>query len=279
MITRWIDANSPYLADMVLSSDDEARATKACEAATTALERALHRIIGLGQHDEIYHANDDGSLVLRNFPVASIDSVYPMTTNALTLSNTGATVSNASFSVVDTSTASTTIVTVRLKHTIGGTTTTTNLTSTEYPTLADLATAINSVGSGWACSVVAGWSIHPTANLLLNQYSNCRDVRGLRLWATTNSSWLVASADQGLIVGEFCRGQQVRVTYTAGFADIPEDLKQICAVVVKDMLGDSSASLQSESLGGYSYSIAQGAVARLPRNAREILASYKDRIV
>jgi hypothetical protein len=70
---------------------------------------------------------------------------------------------------------------------------------------------------------------------------------------------------------------QYRVTYTAGFATVPESVAQVCAELVKTTLErlKTDSMLQSETTGKYSWTARQ-AIATLPDWALQALTYYKD---
>ena len=69
----------------------------------------------------------------------------------------------------------------------------------------------------------------------------------------------------------------LKVTYVAGYVNIPNDLQTACcnAVGILRRLAPNGASMQSESLDYYSYSLASGAGAAEFGNVMDTLKSYK----
>jgi len=274
MTCKLINYDSPYLDSLNISESEISKVNAYIEAATTAIEKATHRSFGKSERDEAYKADQDGSIVLDVFPVKHVDRLYSTTRECLKIQNTDSTVTNASYNTTESS--------LRLSHTAGGSNTTTELLFADNLTINALKTAIDAIGSGWTAIVQGDYGPFATSDLVRSQYGEAKyGATSLRMWAQTGARWTLVESKEGLIVGEFSRGQEVRVVYTAGFAAsaIPEDIKQVCAELVAEMMGDGDASLQSESLGGYSYSLATGALSRLPRSSREIIGSYKDRLV
>lgn len=272
MTCKLISYDSPFLESLNIAESEVGKVNAYIEAASAAIEKATHRKFEKAQYDEVYEADDSGSLVLRNFPLISVDRVFSTTREALRIENTESTVTNANYSTTKTA--------LLLSHTESGTVTSTELLFADYPTIALLRAAIVAVGNGWSASVAGDYGPFASVDLVADQYGDCKTISSIRIWGQTGASWTILDNREALINGEFYRGQAVRIVYTAGFAanEIPDDLKHVCAELVASMMGEGDGAIQSESLGGYSYSLATGAVERLPRTSREILASYKDRV-
>ncbi len=75
----------------------------------------------------------------------------------------------------------------------------------------------------------------------------------------------------------FPRGRRnIKVIYVAGYASVPTPVKEATVQVVKQLADAAAVSgvYQSESIGDYSYSLAQGTVDSLPPMAAVLLAPY-----
>ena len=273
MTCKLITPDSPYLDDQNIEEEDISRVNAICESATTAVEHACNRHFLSASYDEVATVDLTGSVLLKQFPLIRVSRVYSTTRQAVTIQNTDSTTTNASLYTDGTA--------LVLSHTVAGVVTETTLAWSDYPTITALVAAINGVGNGWSSSVAGDYDNYATADLVTDQYGDAKTQNELRIWAQTGARWFVANPKQSLISGEFGKGEEVRIVYTAGYAEknIPEDIKQVVAEAVKDMFSGGQSQIQSESLGDYSYSLAQGAVAGLPVTSRDILARYKDRIV
>lgn len=76
----------------------------------------------------------------------------------------------------------------------------------------------------------------------------------------------------------FTRGKQnVSVTYTAGYASIPEDIEQATLLALQNMVQvqKMDTTIGSESTGGYSVSYRQGAAGALPPEVQQLLKTYR----
>jgi len=69
--------------------------------------------------------------------------------------------------------------------------------------------------------------------------------------------------------------QNYQITYKAGYAALPYDVRQACALYCSwmDMVRDK-AGLNSESIGGYSYSLANKDASAVPKEIFSILNKY-----
>jgi hypothetical protein len=271
MTCKLINYDSEYLADQNIEEADISRVNAFCESATAEVERIANRHFLEANYDEVATADLTGSILLAQFPLVRVARVYSTTRQALSIQNTDSTVTNATYYTDSTG--------LNLSYTASGADATSTLSWESNPTIADLATAINGVGNGWTSGVLDNYDAYATRDLVGDQYGEAKSLNQIRIWAQTGARWMVADKGKALLTGEFGKGDAVRIKYTAGFANAPEDVKKIVAEVVKDMFSGGQSQLQSESLGDYSYSLAQGAVGRLAVTSRDILASYKDRIV
>ena len=150
-----------------------------------------------------------------------------------------------------------------------GTETATSLTFATYPTTNDLVTAINAIsGSNWTATT-------PTVNSLSLDLHRRGGMDALRVNADVTypdqssairhvdeNSSIVHLAEGADYFGDGCgyRNQFGRYNYlahvTAGWSTIPDDIEQFCIEMVQTMWNNrgKDQSLQSESLGDYSYS-------------------------
>ena len=69
----------------------------------------------------------------------------------------------------------------------------------------------------------------------------------------------------------------IEIVYTAGYATVPEDVQEACALTVAALLASNSTdpTLQSERLGDYSFTRRQAAEA-IPAEAKALLARYRE---
>lgn len=133
-----------------------------------------------------------------------------------------------------------------------------SLALAEHATVADLIGAINATGKGWgaslavpACGAVPATDLLPTRGSLW-----ARDAPApLDAPAEPDNAWHAENPDAGVLYREagFPRGVgNIVADYTAGFADVPGDLRHACvlwAAAVYNRLKDGGDGLRSESLG------------------------------
>ena len=73
----------------------------------------------------------------------------------------------------------------------------------------------------------------------------------------------------------------VKVTYVAGYTQVPADVSQAVAMIVGQMIAQAGNGLpmQSETLGEYSYTLLTGASGQLMAGARQLLNAYREVVV
>ena len=153
-----------------------------------------------------------------------------------------------------------------------GTETETNLSFATYPTMALMSTAIAAT-SGFSSTLV---SDAPSRRL--------RRIAGRDLInATVNLEApdqavedYLADFDRGVVYGRQLTGYRaVLIDYTAGYATVPDDIEQACLMVAASIYQGRKRdpNLNSEALGGYSYSLR--APGQATEEARTMLEAYK----
>lgn len=92
-------------------------------------------------------------------------------------------------------------------------------------------------------------------------------------YTTTDGQVRLDDLDSFFTVGR----QTVEITYTAGFASIPPDLKHAATTIVASFFNASShLGLAREQIGQYGYGLAgQGEGIGIPRIANRILGKYR----
>lgn len=254
---------------------------------------------------------EPASAKLSAFPVQSVASVLTNRSTVLTIKNVD-TATNQFASVAFTMTGDVeyfdlSYTGVSLSRMASGVTTTTTLTFASYLTLASLATAINTLGNGWNAQVQPNYGLYPSASLVgvrepKNALSNgaCLDLFTtpaesydidrssgiMRCYGNAGSGYGGFYGGFGDPFGDSLDGMggyggamgwgQHQVTYTAGWAVIPENLQQVCAEVVKGMYArlDGDPSLKSETLGKYTWS-SRDVISTLPDWAQTTLGYYR----
>lgn len=267
MACGFINPNNPLLSSLNLTSKDSAAIAQAIESATAALRSATGRSFSLAEYDEQL-SGQHGCVILKEYPVKSIDRVFDRLAVGFTLRNTDTAVSNASYTIAD--------GVLSLLSIASGVASTDDLALADSATVGDLVDAINSV-NGWSATVANGWADYPSTDLLANQGGGAKSIQDVLIWRECGLRWSL-DRDHGILELDSYRCL-LRVVYTAGYAVIPADLQKLTADVVKEMFDPGSGSIVSESLGGYSYSMATAAIERVPIDSKTILSNLKDRRV
>lgn len=207
-------------------------------AASGAVQRWCKRVFALARYDDVLDGTDGPRLMLREYPVQSIESVRYAPQVVLEVTNT------------DTSTSQQARVTVtrdglELVRVASGTLARdTTVTFASNATLQALASAVVALGNGWSARADADFALWPSQDLhrapaagdaLQSQGAlDCRGRwAGLRLhtseladYSWDTRGWLTRGCGQTPWlsgVGYW------RVQYTAGYAQIPEDIQEACA--------------------------------------------------
>ncbi len=223
-----------------------------------AIEKYCKRRFVSQGYDELYNGTGDRRLLLRQYPVQSVQAVRYRPVTVLKVTNTNTANVQARVSVLSTG--------LQLVSTQNGvkTTVTAGLTFAGNPSLTALAAAINAVGNGWSAQVVGdsinygGW---PSADLyvpasygdtlegsgVLQSQGALQCVAGsfaelkmhtyeLQGYQWDARGWLLRAipyTDPELLHPEdlvFPVGiNNFRVQYTAGYTVVPEAIQEACA--------------------------------------------------
>lgn len=240
-------------------------------ALSAAIERHCRRNFVSTQYDEVYDGRDRTELVLRHFPILSIERVAGDPTTVLSVQNSSASVQRATVQVTSTGLA--------LVRVASGVSATDTLTFAANVTLTALATAITALGNGW------------TASLASSDYANraSADLRALQgaLTAKDAAAELtihlreIADYESDAARGFLVRGigwpggaQAWRVIYTAGYSAVPEDVQEACAQWVAALFWQTKRDpgLVQESVPG---SIFRMPHMHLPPSVRLLLEPYR----
>ena len=226
-----------------------------------AIEKYCRRRFIKQSYDEQYNGDGDRRLLLRQYPIQSVQSVRYRPVTVLKVTNTDATNVQARVSV--------TSVGLKLFRSNAGVgSTDTSCTFAGNPTLTQLAAAVNALGHGWSAQVVGdstnygGW---PSADLYVpNSYGDALEGSGVlesqgaqsTVVGSGNSSfaelkmhtfelqgyqwdargWLLRAipyTDPELMNPEDLVWpvgiNNFRIQYTAGYSTIPEAVQEACA--------------------------------------------------
>jgi hypothetical protein len=220
-------------------------------ACSVAIEKYCRRDFYVRAYDELYSGDGDRRLLLRQYPLQSVQSVRYRPTTVLKVTNTN--VNNVQARVSITSTGLTLFT---MNAGIG--TTSTSVTFASYATLTAVANAIVALGNGWSAQVTGdsvNYGSWPSADLYwptsfgqgLSSQGALQCVAGsfaelkmhtyeLAGFQWDARGWLLRAipyTDPELVHPEdliFPVGiNNFRVQYTAGYNPIPEALQQACA--------------------------------------------------
>lgn len=277
-------------------------------AASGAVEKYCRRHFYVKSYDELYNGGGDRRLLLREYPVQSVQSVRYRPVTVLKIINS-ATTQNQQARVQVTSTG------VQLTRVASGVLTTeTLLTFATYPTLTAMATQINTLGNGWSAQYVgdqgqAGgqgdYGLWPSADLYIpTSYSDGLTSQGNLTARGTQAElkmhtyelsgyqfdprgWLLRAipyTDPELLHPEdlvWPTGiNNFRIQYTAGYSTVPEAVQEACAEWVSYLyyLTLRDPALRTQAVSGALNQSWEGPAAsgsRPPPNIVTLLAPYR----
>jgi hypothetical protein len=241
-------------------------------ACSDAIEKYCRRDFYSRFYDELFNGNGDRRLMLRQYPIQSIQSVRYRPVTVLKVINSNYAVVQARVQVTSTG--------LTLTSVTGGATTTTNLAYSSYPTLAQMAAAINAISVDWSAQYVGdsddygGWTssdmyVPPsygqgtTSQGALSARQVFAEIKmhtyELAGYQFDPRGWLLRAipyTDPELLHPEdliFSPGiNNFRVQYTAGYTTIPESVQQACGMWVAMLFFQTQRDpqLHSQSLPG-----------------------------
>lgn len=262
----------------------------------------------LTEWHEVY---EDGYCRLWQEPIQQILSVQGIPNLALTVANTSNSVQRASayFSYTGYdggySSNAKTATGIILSSVSSGVASSITLLYATYPTIGQMATAINTAGSGWSATADSSWSswacteltggfvgqectrnASPGTGAMFNVLTGLENAklrpRSPMLWVGQNygGNFLAQRWGPG---GYQMFGNQdveiglVRVTYVAGFPTIPPDVQFQTAQLVKWRLelGIQELLLKAENADDYDYELAPELVHNMPKPVREALGKWR----
>lgn len=284
-------------------SGDERLLESLISATSRSIEKVCARVFGLTAFDEYpsFGEVDRRILVLSRFPVQSVESVRHSPTSVLEVSQTD-TATNQQARVTVTSTG------LDLVRVASGVRVASNLAYATNPTLGAMATAVAAQGGGWAARAVGTYALWPSADLWVSPRSGdtTRSAGALSCWGTYAPLYLhvgeasdydwdargsIALRNLGGSIpsfwfqgGAWCdpsspyRVNAYRVQYTAGFAEVPEDVQEACALWVQELyyVAQRDPTLTNTLAAGGAAS-GYAAAAGMPERVRLILVPYRVR--
>lgn len=278
-----------------LTTAQKAFETAVISAASNALRRWCGTVLESQAIDEICTPDPrTRRCFLKNKHVTDVSRVAFGPTGLLMISNTSAGGSRASVKFnVSGDPPWTSATGITLTSRASGVDTTTSLDFATYLTINDLQTAIGAV-SGWTATQYDPTTYGTWATADLDVDAGVRSAtstgQAATLWAYVQDvpDWefdplagvIVLKQLWGHNMGEYGdirRPWGVKVSYTAGWLVIPDDLKQACVIVCKaiyDGIRLSGMFTSETSPEGYSYQLPARMVI-IPEAAKQLAASYR----
>lgn len=243
-------------------------------AVSRAIERFCWRTFAVATFDELHRGTRRTELVLRSYPLASVERVAYAPGPALEIANTSATVQRATVKVTATG--------LELIRVASGVATTSTLLFSDQPTLTALAAAVTALGNGWSASVVAPVDgLRASADLRALQGAfPCRDRSALLHLHLQELAGFHVDAEHGILTraeGAVWQGglDYWRIVYRAGYASVPEDVQEACAQWVAMLFWQTKRDpgLGSETLPGV---VARAPLRDLPLSLHALLRPYRN---
>ena len=226
------------ITSVTLNATEQNSLANLITAVSRAIKRYTRRDFILSTYDEYYNGNGDRRLLVRQYPIQSITRVGYGPYSVMRVSNSN------NYPRATAATNSTGMTLFYIDN--SGNPNSTTLSFSNYPTISTLATAINALGNGWSATTLSGYSNFPTSdfNMIQGAY-NCQggayaefklhvvdifdyQVDQARGWLLRGVNALVTQWDDPLNI--WTPGiMNYRVIYTAGYAQIPDDVQEACA--------------------------------------------------
>jgi hypothetical protein len=257
-------------------------------AVTRAISKFCRRNFDSQTYDELYNGTGDRRLALRQFPIVSVARVAYGPIPVLRVSNTSAANQRATVAVTSTGLSLTRVAS-------GVSSTDTSITWGSYPTLAQVAAAVNALGNGWSAVVADGsYANRASADLRAPQGAlNALNVQAPLLLHAQELSGYDIDADRGWLIRGPASAEMLdafddplpptwfgglnywRVVYTAGFATVPEDVQEACAEWVAALFWRTKRdpALLHEAIPGV---LARAPEQEMPAHVRALLLPYRD---
>lgn len=242
----------------ITDTSQDALLTTLITAVSEAIEKYCRRHFYSRSFDELYNGTGDRRLLLREYPIQSVQSVRYRPVTVLKVQNTD-TATNQRATVAVTSTG---LTLTRVAS--GVTSTDTSSTFAGFPTLQGLANNINGLGNGWSAQIVGinpgDYGSWPSADLYVppsygdgTQSQGALTARGqyaelkmhtyeLAGYQWDPRGWLLRAipyTDPELLHPEDLIWpvgiNNFRVQYTAGYTTIPEAVQEACAEWVSQL--------------------------------------------
>ncbi len=283
-------SNPSYLASLITAASD-------------AIRRACQRDFVQTTYTEYCSGSDNPGalepLRLRQYPVLEITRVASNPLPALLIANSDSSTNQRA-------TAETTQTAVQLVRVASAIPTTVALNYADYPTVGQLASAINALGNGWSASVqtqtiTGDFSKWPTADFRPLQGALTAMLGGayLEIYTEDVEPFLLGTCypagifdglgprfgwrlddETGELFARFPRGRlNIRIDYTAGYAIVPQAIQEACVQLTQDLYqaGLVNSTLKKATLGSSSIEVqSQSSTASLYGKVQLLIAPYVD---
>ena len=254
----------------ITDEDSDALLEALIERASGFLERYCNRKLKTRAYTrEVYYGSGGPNLILDQYPATTISRVSVGRTNAFSITNTTAT-NHATVEITSTA----------LKYSVDGAA----ATSLLFASYATINLLIAALPAGWTATLLS--STHGTrksSDLLIRPGMYCKsptvaycEIPNDEL---TDYQLISPTEDRNYGVlycpGGWIKGEEYFFDYTAGYATAPIDLEDICIRLVVNRYNQSKkdGSIKSESLGDYSYTMAD--MRALPDDLKEAADLYR----
>jgi len=249
LITR---ARAIYNLDNRATTSNEDTTLDALIAAVSkAIENFCWRSFAIASYDELQPGNNRQELLLRRYPIASVERVAYAPTPVLRVTNTSASNQRATVKVTATG--------IELIRVPSGVPATSTILFSDQVTLSALATAITALGNGWFAEVLESThNLRASADLRALQGAfQAKDVSVLLQIHVAELTTFDMDADAGILMREAgaCWHGGInywRIVYRSGYSAVPDDVQEACAQWVALLFWQTKRDpgLMSESLPG-----------------------------
>jgi len=270
----------------ITDTSQDALLTTLITAISRGIEKYCRRDFVQTTYDELYNGTGDRRLLLRQYPLISVQSVRYRPVTVLKITNNLANTPQARVAVTSTG--------LTLTWVTSGVTNTQTVTFAGNPTIISLQNAVNAVGSGWS-AVGTGYDQWPSADLrspqgaltAAGQFAELKlhtyELAGYQI--DENRGWLLRAipyTDPELLHPEDLIWpvgiSNFRIQYTAGFATIPEGVQEACAQWVSEVYyqtyRDPKARKQAtQGTVAQEFSVGKP-TGQMPPNVAVLLAPY-----
>jgi hypothetical protein len=271
-ITR--DRALSNLNNLDASSDENTTIGALITAVSAAIENYCWRTFEVADYDELYPGNDRRELVLRNYPILSVERVAFAPTPVLRVTNTSASNQRATVKVTATG--------LELIRVASGVATTSTIAFGSQPTLTALATAVTALGNGWSAAVInSPDNLRASADLraLQGAFPGLNVNAELKLHTSELANFVV-DAERGCLthgdgIGFHGGLHYWRVIYSAGFSAIPDEVQEACAEWVAQLFWQTKRDpgLISEAVPG---AFARSILRDMPASVKFLLSPYRN---